>query len=84
MAYEIACVKKKREKDDVLAATKTAREHKRLARNLRVAARNMGRSIMVATKAPRGIKTGLSQRAGDSGALGNRVLSPFILHSLWV
>lgn len=31
---------------------------------------------------PSGIKTGLSQRARDSGAQGNRVLSPFILHSL--
>lgn len=52
MAYEME-KKKSRERARVLTATETAREHKRPARNLRVAAGNMGRSIVVAIKAPR-------------------------------
>lgn len=52
MAYEME-KKKSRERARVLTATATAREHKRPARNLRVAAGNMGRSIVVAIKAPR-------------------------------
>lgn len=44
-----------------------------------------GGSLVAAAAAALGNKDGkLSERAGDSGAPGNMVLSPFIFHPLWV